>query len=110
MVSGTTRSAVVAAKNWSSTGFGSRSPIESVIILVWPTGSTALTLTLPSDSDVRLEVYDVQGRHVATLLDAPQTAGEHRVIWDASAVGAGVYFARLETTQQAVTQKLLLIK
>jgi outer membrane protein assembly factor BamB len=49
----------------------------------------------------RLEIYDVAGRHVRTLLDAPLAAGEHRVAWDGRdargrEVGAGIYFVRLE--------------
>ena len=43
-----------------------------------------------------LEVFDVGGRKVATLLDGRLSAGFHRVLWDAGERGAGVYFYKIE--------------
>ncbi len=45
---------------------------------------------------VRLSVYDVLGRHVATLVDDLVPAGEHTARWDASDVPSGVYLFRLD--------------
>lgn len=61
---------------------------------------TSLRFALESNArNVRIEVYDVQGRRVRTLLDGPVTRGAHVVGWDSrddtgARVAAGVYFAR----------------
>lgn len=70
---------------------------------------TTLRYAVPTDGPVRLEVFDVNGRRVKTLLDVWQTAGEGTIAWDGTAehgrsAGSGVFFARLETsgTSQAI--------
>ncbi len=67
---------------------------------------TGLTFALPRDAHTRLALYDLSGRQVATLVDAPRTAGEHATPWygeddQGSPVPAGVYIALLRTTDQA---------
>jgi hypothetical protein len=57
---------------------------------------------LPAAGPARLAIYDVAGRHLATLLDGMQPAGSTPLVWTrrsaaGAAVPAGVYFARLET-------------
>jgi hypothetical protein len=59
---------------------------------------------------VRLQIVDMQGRSVATLVDGPQSPGEHRVTLDRRALrGApgAVHFLRLEVGGQVVTGKLI---
>jgi hypothetical protein len=63
----------------------------------------------------RLEIYDLSGRRVRVLLDEPLTPGLHSVVWDGadqggSAVGSGVYFARLRSAGQLQTLKMTLVK
>jgi hypothetical protein len=69
-------------------------------------GSVSVTYTLPSTTQVRLRVYDVLGREVATLADGEQAAGAHQAAWDARRVATGVYVMRLETEQGVRTQKV----
>ena len=66
---------------------------------------------------VRLEVYDVLGRQVATLADGVRPLGQYIVSWDADGLESGVYFCRLRGTQATcrdgagvAEQKLLLIR
>jgi hypothetical protein len=64
---------------------------------------------------VKLVVYDVAGRRVATLKDGVSNAGQHAARWDGrdssgAPVASGVYFARLEVGGWAATQKMLLLK
>jgi hypothetical protein len=47
---------------------------------------------------VRLKVYDVLGREVATLVDCSKEAGTHEVTWDATGLPSGLYFYRLEVS------------
>jgi flagellar hook assembly protein FlgD len=64
---------------------------------------------------VQLEIFDVSGRHVRTLVDRVLGAGEHRANWDGrddagSRVGSGVYFARYRGVSGGGTAKLVLVK
>jgi len=59
--------------------------------------STSLQFSLPSQSAVTLEIVDVLGRSVETLVRGTLGAGHHQARWDAS-VASGVYFARLTAT------------
>lgn len=72
--------------------------------------ATVVSFTLATESDVRLEVYDVLGRRVATLVDDMMPAGEHQVSWDAAGWASGVYFARLTTSAGMMTRKMVLVR
>ncbi len=69
-----------------------------------------LSFTLPIDGAVNLELYDVQGRLVATLAKGIYSAGEHSVSVDGSQLASGVYLARLTTINHIASTKLLLLK
>ncbi|MEM1269654.1 MAG: T9SS type A sorting domain-containing protein [Bacteroidota bacterium] len=72
--------------------------------------STRISYALPDASDVRLTVYDVTGRQVATLQNGPMSAGSHAAVVDASNWTSGVYFYTLEAGSQRLTKKMLLVK
>lgn len=59
--------------------------------------STTILYGLPATSMVRLTVYDVLGRNIATLYDGEQAAGFQRLTWIAP-VSTGVYFYRIDAT------------
>lgn len=74
-------------------------------------GPVTLRFALPREAPVRLGIYDVGGRRVRELASGRQTAGEHVLDWDlrdelGRAVGAGLYFARLELEGRVLTQRL----
>ncbi len=71
---------------------------------------TEVFFRVPVDGRVRLTVYDVKGRSVATLVDADMSAGAHAVTWSAGQTAGGVYFARLEAPGVVETSKLILLK
>lgn len=76
---------------------------------------TELAYSVPTAGRVRLTVFDVRGRRLATLVDTDQAAGHHRVRWDARDHGgrplsSGTYLAVLETGQQRLTSKLMLLR
>ncbi len=72
--------------------------------------STTLTFSLPEAMQVALNVYDVQGRLVASLVNGLRAAGNHRVTFDGSALASGVYLYRLTSAQQVISGKMLLMK
>jgi flagellar hook assembly protein FlgD len=64
---------------------------------------------------VRIQIYDVAGRAVATLLDGTRPAGYHGVFWDGSRIdggraSAGIYFARMEAGSEVQTTKFVLVQ
>ena len=59
---------------------------------------------------MRIEVYDVLGRRVATLLDETVAAGRHEVTWRVQALPAGVYLIRLTVGNVIQTQRATLMK
>ena len=61
--------------------------------------STTIEYGLPSASKVRLTIFDILGRNVATLYDGEQGAGYQRLRWDAP-VSSGVYFYTIDATSQ----------
>ncbi|SMO42654.1 T9SS type A sorting domain-containing protein [Gracilimonas mengyeensis] len=74
---------------------------------------TVITYKLPVKSEVTLEVFDIAGRKVTTLLDQPQFAGTHTVNFDAGHLSSGVYFYKLSVTgSQSFTKvrKMTLLK
>jgi len=57
--------------------------------------NTTISYQLSALSHVTLEVFDLLGRKVSTLVDATQSPGRHIVKWDGSSLSSGVYFYRL---------------
>jgi len=72
--------------------------------------NTSIVYILPSEGAIRLEVYDILGRKMATLLDGIQSEGRHTVNFDASRLSSGVYIYRLEAGSVVKTKKMTLIK
>ncbi|MCK4305643.1 MAG: hypothetical protein KAY24_15505 [Candidatus Eisenbacteria sp.] len=69
-------------------------------------GST-VRYTLPADADVTLRVYDIQGRSEALLVNGHQGAGDHEVAFEGAGLGHGIYFLRLEASQDGSSEGLL---
>jgi len=72
--------------------------------------TTTINYQLPVNGHVTLNVYDILGREVKTLVDERQVEGSHSVRFDASNLPSGVYFYRLQAGTFTETKKLMLIK
>lgn len=77
--------------------------------------STTIAFSIPREGEVRLTVYDLRGRRVATLVDTVLPAGPHRRTWDGCddrgrPLASGTYFYRLNTGDRALSRKMLLLK
>ncbi|MDG5766204.1 CotH kinase family protein [Balneolales bacterium ANBcel1] len=72
--------------------------------------STSIRYDLPESGEVRLEIFDLVGRRITTLVESHQQAGSHQVHWDASGLSSGVYLYRLEAGNYVETRKMTLIK
>jgi len=76
---------------------------------------TQIRYRLEKLSDVTIEVYDLLGRLVTTLVEQRQPAGEYRTQWDgrdnmSNPVGSGIYFCKMQTENYAQIQKMILTK
>jgi len=72
--------------------------------------TTTIQYNLPIASDLTIEIYNILGRKVETLLNEPQPAGYHQIIWKAKDVSSGIYFYRLQASDYTKTRKMLLLK
>ena len=77
--------------------------------------STQFAYALPASGHVRLSLYDVRGRRVATMVDAEQTAGPHTLRWEGrdaagGSLPSGAYFARLEFAGHSEVRKVVLVR
>jgi hypothetical protein len=76
---------------------------------------TTFAFALPAAGNVRLSIYDVRGRRMATPVDGPQSAGHHTLRWEGhDAAGAtlspGAYFARIEFAGRSEVRKIVLMR
>ena len=76
--------------------------------------STIIPYQLPAAGHVRLEVFNLLGQRLVTLVDAERSAGVHTAQWDATdsagrAVGAGVYIYRLSSGGVSATRRMVLV-
>ena len=71
---------------------------------------TVIGYALPIRSDVKLTIYNLRGEEVALLINGTVSAGNHRVIWDASNMASGVYIYKLIAGDFVQTRKMVLLK
>jgi len=76
---------------------------------------TRIDFTLPETQNVKLEVYNVNGQKIRTLIDAVLTAGEHSIEWNATddsgeRIASGVYLYRLTAGIYTTSKKMTLLK
>jgi hypothetical protein len=72
--------------------------------------TTNIEYNLPTSTHVYLQVYDILGRKIATLVDEFQPAGKKSVEFNASRLPSGVYFYRLQAGSFTETKKLVLLR
>jgi hypothetical protein len=76
---------------------------------------TTIAYSLPEQSHVMLEIFNILGQRVRTLLGAFQSAGYHRITWDGKDdqgkdVSSGIYFYRLEAGDFTDSKKMVILK
>ncbi len=72
--------------------------------------TTIIRYGMPETGPVRIVVYDLLGRHVATLVERTVEAGWHQVTWDASAHGSGVYLYSVEARDRRIGKSLVVVR
>jgi hypothetical protein len=71
---------------------------------------TTISYALPREGHVQLQVYNLRGQVVRTLVDATQGAGRHEVLFDGTGLPSGNYFYRLAAGGESATGKMTLVK
>jgi hypothetical protein len=88
-------------------------PLEYALYQNYPNPFNPITqirFDLREPSHVVIEVFDVLGRKVTTLVDNPMNAGRHTVEFDATKLASGLYFYRISANDFSALKKMVLIK
>jgi gluconolactonase len=72
--------------------------------------STTISYQIPALSHASLKIYDLMGRHVATLVDEVKKAGSYSLEYNAVNLASGIYFYQLKTGSFSQTKKMILSK
>ncbi len=71
---------------------------------------TSISYSIPQASDVRLDIYNVKGQRVQSLVNSAQSAGLYTVQWNAQGFASGMYLYRLQVGNKVISRKMLLMK
>ncbi len=77
--------------------------------------STSIDFTVPKEMFISIIIYDVNGRHIKTMINGILGVGHNSVIWDGSdingkRVSSGVYFYELRSENNTIAKKMILLK
>ncbi|MCP4583394.1 MAG: T9SS type A sorting domain-containing protein [candidate division Zixibacteria bacterium] len=72
--------------------------------------NTTIDYGIPEDATVTIDVYDLLGRRVATLVDGFQTAGYHTISWNAGNMTSGMYFYKIQANDYVEQKSMMLLK
>jgi hypothetical protein len=70
----------------------------------------SISYHISNAAPVTLEIYDILGRKVETLVNGYQSPGSYAVTWDASHIASGMYFYRLQAENYTATRRMSIIK
>ncbi|MEQ9309163.1 MAG: glycoside hydrolase family 9 protein [Balneolaceae bacterium] len=72
--------------------------------------TTSINYSISKNGLVNLSVFNLQGQFVAELVNESKSEGEYSITWDASNVASGIYYYRLQSNEEVLTRKMMLIK
>jgi len=73
-------------------------------------GSAALNFSTPVTGNAIVQVFDLSGRTVATLVNEEVAAGNHSIIWTPENISSGIYFVRLTTPAGTVSTQAMVLR
>ena len=71
---------------------------------------TTIQFDIPEAGEVRLDVYNILGKKVATLVQGRHEIGGYTVGWDAAGIASGIYYYRISSAKFTSTKKMILMK
>jgi len=72
--------------------------------------STNISFDLPEAGQVKIDIFNILGEKVATLLEDNLQAGSHTVTWNAGGLASGIYLAKLSTHHGTLTRHMVILK
>ncbi len=112
-------SACSASQDWFNTNLGVEDKMVSTSNPLTPgisispnifTRRTTIRYSIPYTTPFRLNLVDITGRKVATIIDHNQPAGSYEFNWQPKSLAPGVYFLRLETPFSQLTERVLFVR
>ncbi|NQU04688.1 MAG: T9SS type A sorting domain-containing protein, partial [Calditrichaeota bacterium] len=88
-------------------------PGEFTLLNAYPNpfnSTTRISYALPYSSYVSMQVYNISGQQITTIYEGYRQAGMHSATLSASHLPSGIYFVRLNASNQVFTQKVMLIR
>ena len=112
------RNTVPARLKVTMSGFGLGSedgslPVEFALHPAYPNPfnpSTMISFDVPELQNVSVQIFNITGQLIETLINGNIESGKHEVIWDAGNLPSGIYFVQLKSGEKTITQKLTLLK
>ncbi|MBD3235006.1 MAG: T9SS type A sorting domain-containing protein [candidate division Zixibacteria bacterium] len=98
--------------DWFDDGSGNI-PYEVTLSANYPNpfnATTNIEYRLPESGHVSLEIFNLLGQRITTLIDSEFEAGRHTVKWDASNYSSGIYFYKLTAGDNVYTKRMTLLK
>ena len=69
-----------------------------------------INFTIPTESNVKVDIFDIQGRLVTRLIHSELGAGRHSLVWNAIEHPSGSYIVKIDVDGTVQTQKMILLK
>jgi len=88
-------------------------PLETYLIGNYPNPfnpETTISYVLAKEGIVSIEVYNIKGQKVKTLVEGLRAAGRHNVVWNGNDVSSGVYFYKMASEGYVGVKKMVLVK
>ncbi|MBI4534947.1 MAG: T9SS type A sorting domain-containing protein, partial [Ignavibacteriae bacterium] len=104
---------LIAIRTSTGVAEGSSIPTEFALFQNYPNPfnpSTTIEFWLPKESNTTLEIYNLLGQKIATLVNEVRAPGTYKERFDASGLASGVYLYRLRAGEFVQTRKLLLLR
>jgi hypothetical protein len=71
---------------------------------------TQITYTIPESKEVKLDIYNLIGQHITTLVNEYKKQGTYKVFWDASEFASGLYFYKINAGKFHDVKKMILLR
>ena len=71
---------------------------------------TIISFLIPHSGKAKLEVFNLRGQKVITLLEEIHPAGNGKILWTASGFASGIYFYRLTSGERIIAKRMMLLK
>ncbi|NQV19104.1 MAG: T9SS type A sorting domain-containing protein [Armatimonadetes bacterium] len=77
--------------------------------------ATTISFTLKEATEVKIDIYNITGQHVKTLLNVHLEADNHNIVWNGNdnegrSVSSGIYFYKMQAGKYTSTKKMILLK